>query len=149
MSHTMMEVIWSIVAMLVGFGVGQIVAWREAKIGGRTFVLPTIHPGEKTPKVAAVLVILVAVVSLVSAVYTQNVARKCDEDFREALIARSDAVTEVIGLISDLQDDLAAAPEGDDGEDERYQARQDFVREMGEIRAYRDAHPFPEIECGE
>ena len=149
MSQTMVEVIWSIVAMLVGFGIGQIVAWREAKIGGRTFVLPTIHPGEKTPKVAAVLVILVAVVSLVSAVYTQNVARKCDEDFREALVARSDAVTEVIGLISDLQEDLAEAPEGPDGEDERYLARQDFVRDMEKVRIYRADHPFPEIECGE
>lgn len=149
MGHTMMEVIGSIVAMLVGFGIGQIVAWREAKIGGRTFVLPTVHPGEKTPKVAAALVVLVAVVSLFSAVYTTQEVRECNRAFRENLVARSDAAGEVFERITNLQEDLAAAPEGSAGADERYLARQDFVREMEEIRAYRADHPIPEIECGE
>lgn len=149
MGHTMMEVIGSIVAMLVGFGIGQIVAWREAKIGGRTFVLPTVHPGDKTPKVAAALVVLVAAVSLFSAVFTAQEVRECNEAFREGLVVRSDAAMEVFDLITDLQKDLAAAPEGSAGEDERYLARQDFVREMEDVRIYRADHPIPEIECGE
>lgn len=149
MSPLMIDVVGSIVAMLVGFAIGQIVAWREAKVGGRSFIVPTLHHGEKTPKVAAALVILVAVTSLISGVVTQNQIKRCNEEFRQALTVRSEAAGEVFQAQTDLQIRLAQAPSGDAGDDERYLARQDFVRRMAELQEYRESHPIPEIGCGE
>lgn len=147
MSHTIVEVITSLVALAIGFALGQIVAWRRAQVGGRAFLVTTAHPGPRTTKIAAALVIVVAVSSMISGVITQARVEECNQVFRETLKARSQGTTEQFQAITDLQVRLAVTPAGDEGAAERLDARQDYVKRVQEIEAFRAAHPYPATEC--
>lgn len=147
MSHVMMDVLTSVVALVVGFALGQIVAWRTAKIAGRPFLVPTAHPGPRTQKIAAALVILVAVASMISGVVTQSRVEACNAAFRETIKARSAGTTEQFKAITDLQGRLATADPGPNGDQERFDARREYVQRVAEIDAYRESHPYPEAEC--
>lgn len=147
MSELTMDVITSLVAVVVGFGLGQIVAWRKATIGGRPFLVPTAHPSPRSAKIAALLVILVAVSSMVSGVVTQHRLEECNEDFRETLRLRSAGTTEQFEAITDLQERLADAEPGVEGSQERYNARLDYVDRVEKIAASRAANPYPDVEC--
>ena len=147
MSEVLVDVLTSVVALVVGFGLGQIVAWRTAKIAGRPFLVPTAHPGPKTQKIAAAVVVLVAVTSMVSGVVTLARVEDCNRAFRETIKARSAGTTEQFQAITDLQMRLAETTPGDEGEAERHQARQDYVKRVAEIDAYRATHPYPDTEC--
>lgn len=147
MSHTLVDVLGSLVALAVGFAIGQIVAWRRAKIGGREFLVPTAHPGPRTAKIAAALVILVATASMLSGVATQARIERCNERYREIVQIRSDGSAEQFQAITDLQVRLARAEAGIGGAEERYQARQDYVERVQEIEAFRASHPYPTTEC--
>ena len=147
MSEVLVDVLTSVVCLVVGFGLGQIIAWRQARVAGRTFLVPTAHPGPKTQKIAAVVVIVVAVTSMISGVVTQARVEECNAAFRETIKARSAGTTEQFQAITDLQMRLAEAEPGDEGETERYFARQDYVKRAAEIDAYRADHPYPDVEC--
>lgn len=147
MSEVLVDVLTSVVCLVVGFGLGQIIAWRQARVAGRTFLVPTAHPGPKTQKIAAVVVIVVAVTSMISGVVTQARVEACNTAFRETIKARSAGTTEQFQAITDLQMRLAETTPGDEGEAERHQARQDYVKRVAEIDAYRAGHPYPEAEC--
>ena len=147
MSEVLVDVLTSVVALVVGFGLGQVVAWRTAKIAGRPILVPTAHPGPRTAKIAAVVVIIVAMTSVVSGVVTQNRVEECNAAFRETIKARSAGTTEQFQAITDLQMRLAETTPGDEGEAERHQARQDYVKRVAEIDAYRATHPYPDTEC--
>ena len=147
MSETLMDVLTSVVALVVGFGLGQVVAWRQATVAGRSFLVPTARPGPKTMKVAAAVVIVVAVTSMVSGVVIQNRLEECNRAFRETIKARSAGTTEQFDAITDLQTRLANADVGLEGAEDRLAARQDYVKRAAEIDAYRAAHPYLDVEC--
>ena len=147
MSEVLVDVLTSVVCLVVGFGLGQIIAWRQARVAGRTFLVPTAHPGPKTQKIAAVVVIVVAVTSMISGVVTQARVEACNTAFRETIKARSAGTTEQFQAITDLQERLATADPGAPGDHDRYTARKDYIQRVAEIDAYRAAHPYPDTEC--
>ena len=147
MSEVLVDALTSVVCLVVGFGLGQIIAWRQARVAGRTFLVPTAHPGPKTPKIVAVVVIIVAMVSVISGMVTQARVEECNAAFRETLKARSEGATEQFQAITDLQMRLATADPGAPGDHDRYEARKDYVQRVAEIDAYREAHPYPDTEC--
>lgn len=147
MSEVLVDVLTSVVCLVVGFGLGQIVAWRQARVAGRTFLVPTAHPGPKTPKIVAVVVIIVAIVSVISGMVTQARVEECNAAFRETIKARSAGTTEQFDAITTLQERLATADPGAPGDRDRYEARKDYVHRVAEIDAYRAAHPYPDTEC--
>lgn len=148
MNELVMDVITSVVAVFVGFGLGQIVAWRKAVVGGREFLVPTAHPGPRSSRIAAALIIVVAVASMATGVVTQYRVEECNQVFRQALSVRSEAAGDVFEKITTLQVKLAQADPGPAGDDNRYQARKDFVQEMKALTEYRKMHPIPDVECG-
>lgn len=147
MSEVLVDVLTSVVCLVVGFGLGQIVAWRQARVAGRTFLVPTAHPGPKTQKIVAVVVIIVAIVSVISGMVTQARVEECNAAFRETIKARSAGTTEQFDAITTLQERLATADPGAPGDRDRYEARKDYVHRAAEIDAYRAAHPYPDTEC--
>ena len=147
MSEVLVDILTSVVCLVVGFGLGQIVAWRTAKIAGRPFLVPTAHPGPKTQKIAAAVVIIVAIVSVISGMVTQARVEECNAAFRETIKARSAGTTEQFDAITTLQERLATADPGAPGDHDRYTARKDYVQRVAEIDAYRAAHPYPDTEC--
>lgn len=147
MSEVLVDVLTSVVCLVVGFGLGQIVAWRQARVAGRTFLVPTAHPGPKTQKIVAVVVIIVAIVSVISGMVTQARVEECNAAFRETIKARSAGTTEQFDAITTLQERLATADPGAPGDHDRYTARKDYVQRVAEIDAYRAAHPYPDTEC--
>lgn len=147
MSELMMDVVTSVVAMIVGFGIGQVVAWRRAEIGGREFIVPTAHPGPRTAKIAAFLLVVIATTSMVSGVVTQNQVEECNANFREILKARSAGTSEQFDAITELQMALVEADPTSAGEADRFAARRAYLERVEEIEAYRASHPYPDTEC--
>ena len=147
MSEVLVDILTSVVCLVVGFGLGQIIAWRQARVAGRTFLVPTAHPGPKTQKIAAAVVIIVAIVSVISGMVTQARVEECNAAFRETIKARSAGTTEQFDAITTLQERLATADPGAPGDHDRYTARKDYVQRVAEIDAYRAAHPYPDTEC--
>ena len=143
----MSEIITSAVALVVGFILGQVTVWHRTKVRGHSFVYPTPERSYRSKMWLAVILVIMATASVAQGLYIQNKQARCNASFRAAVVTRSAGSSAQFEALAQLQAELVEAPNGPAGEDERDKLRQEYVDRAQELRAERQAHPYPDPEC--
>lgn len=90
----MMYIDWVVNALFLalGFVLGQVVQWKQKKIGRTSIAVPTVHMNSKRLDMLLALGVAIAIVgTLATAVYQQDKDKRCMEELWSAMEARSDA----------------------------------------------------------
>lgn len=78
--------------LALGFVLGQVVQWKQKKVGRTSVAVPTVHMNSKRLDMLLSLGVAIAIVgTLATAVYQQNQDKQCMEELWSAIEARSAA----------------------------------------------------------
>lgn len=169
-----LEIVRAVVYLSIGFGFAATMKWRQAEVKGVAVMVPTGEPNRPLlNKLAAMFLVVVGVLSIVSTGVAQYRQGNCNDDFRGTIAYRGQIVVED-GALRDRLDDLSnneeaalrelvkallvTPPLGDDQIrskiaevnsviDENLRERADIKKKQQDLREKRNANPYPDPRC--
>ena len=85
-----MDWVANVLFLVLGFVLGQVVQWKQKKVGRASVAVPTVHLNSKRLDMLLSLGVAIAIVgTLATAVYQQEQDKQCMEELWEAIEARS------------------------------------------------------------
>ena len=162
-------------AVLVGFVIGCIFALRAQKENGTAVKRPIVNKTNRNFTLLVITLLVLAVISVVSTAVQVSQQSNCNQQFRDALVARAAITSEETALqdeltqlstsdaegLRDFLTALVLLPENAPGntlDDEVYsyqklvadntQKRDDVLKRRDELRQERAENPLPQPTCG-
>lgn len=150
MDSVILQLLFGLGCISVGFFFGLSLSWREYRIGGRDIAAPSLP---NTDVKQTLWLLAVATLAAASAAYAGVQAtdqNNCNADFKRSIITRSAITTESQQHLDSMIATIAEAsahPEPDSRERVRA-ALADYQQWSAEAAARRAAHPIADPVCG-
>lgn len=151
MSSVILQAVYGIACVAVGFFVGLSLSWREYRLSnGRKIATPDLP---RTDRQQVMWLMVVAALAVASAAYAGLATAEqsgCNSDFREAIVARSQITTEnqrhLDSMITTIAD--AISTPGPAAQATARQAIVDYKAWAVEAEKQRAANPIADPVCG-
>lgn len=150
MNSVILQLLYGLGCIGVGFFIGLSLSWRQYKIGHKEFAAPELP---RTERQQASWLVVVAALSVASAAYAGMQASEqsgCNADFREAIVARSAITAEnqkhIDTMITNIAD--AISTPGPAAQATARTAIIDYRTWVVEADRQRAAHPIADPVCG-
>lgn len=150
-SEVLLQLLFGLSCVALGFFAGLSLGWREFRVRGRTVAAPTLPRTERQQAYWLIVVAVLAVASTTFAAIQSSEQAECNVEFRETLVTRSAITSEnqrhLDEMIATIADGIAAPSV--DSQDRTRAAILDYQRWAIEAQQRRAASPLTDPRCGD
>lgn len=151
MSDVLLQLLFGLSCIGLGFFAGLSLSWREYRVAGKTVPAPTLPRTERQQAYWLVVVAVLAVASTTFAAIQSSQQGQCNSEFRSTLITRSAIANEnqrqLDKMIAAIASGASAAPSPESQAKARA-AILDYQRWAVEAQRQRAENPLSDPTCG-